>query len=291
VRVNICVYPGGPRGEVALPRRDEAAPGNCIRAARRVGAVYSRIHLLGLPLAAVTSQELVEIVSTSLKEGRGGWIITANVDYLLHFHSDEEAARMHREADVVVADGIPLLWAARLQGTPLPGRVAGADLVWQLAAAAARGGHSLFLLGGAPGTAEKACDRFRTLHPELRIAGSLSPRISTFPTAEEVTGVRSELERAQPDLVYVALGWPKQERLIQALRVAFPRTWWVGVGASLSFVGGDVRRAPTWMQRIGLEWLYRLLQEPRRLAPRYLMRDLPFAARLLLGSWRERRGR
>jgi N-acetylglucosaminyldiphosphoundecaprenol N-acetyl-beta-D-mannosaminyltransferase len=262
---------------------------NSTLASPPVGRVYPRIELLGLPLAEITSQELVEAVSKALEAGRGGWIITANVDHLAHYRSDEAAARMYHEADFVVADGMPLLWATRLRGTPLPGRVAGADLVWSLAGAAAGSGFSLYLLGGAPGAAEKAEARFRARFPGLHIAGVSSPQVSAVPTGDELEAIRTELERTRPDLVYVALGAPKQERLIQHLRPLFPGIWWVGVGVSLSFVAGEIKRAPVWMQRVGLEWFHRLLQEPRRLASRYLARNLPFAARLLVQSWREGR--
>jgi N-acetylglucosaminyldiphosphoundecaprenol N-acetyl-beta-D-mannosaminyltransferase len=109
------------------------------------------------------------------------------------------------------------------------------------------------------------------------------------PTVAELQDVRTALAAAPPDLVYVGLGAPKEELLISNLRPNFPRTWWMGVGISLSFMSGAVRRAPSWMQRTGLEWLHRLAQEPRRLARRYLLEDLPFALRLLTWSWRNRR--
>jgi N-acetylglucosaminyldiphosphoundecaprenol N-acetyl-beta-D-mannosaminyltransferase len=244
------------------------------------------VELFGLRLAALTARQLVARVADELERGHGCWIITANVDHLLHTRSDESLARAYHQADLVVADGMPVLWAARLQRTPLPERIAGADLVWMLAEAAAERGFSLYLLGGAPGAASGARARFLERFPGLRIAGISSPVISPHPTPAEIAEVRAELERAKPDLVYVALGAPKQERLIQALRGFFPSKSWIGVGVSLSFVAGDLRRAPTWMQRVGLEWLHRLFQEPSRLAPRYLVRNLPLAAKLLARSWR-----
>ena len=111
-----------------------------------------------------------------------------------------------------------------------------------------------------------------------------------MPAPAELDPLKAELIRARPDLVYVGLGAPKTERVIATLRTTLPAAWWIGVGISLSFMAGDVRRAPSWMQRAGLEWLHRLVQEPRRLARRYLLEDLPFAARLLISA-RRRRGR
>jgi len=247
------------------------------------------IELLGMRLARVTRPELEDTVVRSLREGRGGWIITANVDHLLRHTSNAEVAALNEKADLVVADGMPLLWAARLQATPLPGRVAGSDLVWTLAGCAARNDFSLFLLGGAPGAATGAAKRFRERWPALRIAGIASPLVSDVPTPEQLEDLRGELQRAKPDLVYVALGAPKQERVIAALRPALPGAWWIGVGIGLGFVAGNPKRAPLWMQSLGLEWFHRLLQEPRRLMRRYFLEDLPFTFRLLVHAWRVRR--
>jgi N-acetylglucosaminyldiphosphoundecaprenol N-acetyl-beta-D-mannosaminyltransferase len=226
---------------------------------------------------------VVERAFAGLARGHGGWIVTVNVDHLRRYGRDRELARMCAEAELRVADGVPLLWAARLCGAPFPDRVAGSDLVWLLAERAARDGRSLYLLGGEPGAAEAAARRLCERWPALRIAGCSSPRLAASPAPAEIAGVARALEAAAPDLVYVALGAPKQERWIHALRPRLPRAWWIGVGISLSFIGGDVARAPLWMQRSGLEWVHRLAQEPGRLARRYLAEDLPFALGLL---WR-----
>lgn len=246
------------------------------------------IDLEGLPLARLGRHEVVDHVFQALSEGIGGWIITPNVDHLRRYWSDPGVRRLFEDASLIVADGVPLIWAARLQGTPLPDRVAGSDLVWLLAERAARESRSLYLLGGNPGVAEESGRRLVARFPDLRLAGFSSPRVSAEPTESELASVRASLEQAIPDLVYVALGAPKQERLIARLRTAFPRTWWIGIGVSLSFIAGEVNRAPSWMQRVGLEWVHRMFQEPRRLAGRYLVDDLPFILRFLVRSWRRR---
>jgi N-acetylglucosaminyldiphosphoundecaprenol N-acetyl-beta-D-mannosaminyltransferase len=179
---------------------------------------------------------------------------------------------------------MPLLWASRLQGTPLPERVAGSELIYTLTAAAAEAGRSVFLLGGNPGAAERAGEELRRRNPTLKLAGTRCPPFGFEKDSASVDEITGALEAARPDVVFVCLGFPKQERLIERIRARLPTAWFLGVGISLSFVCGDIRRAPRWMQRIGLEWVHRLAQEPTRLFRRYVLHDIPFAFRLIVSA-------
>ena len=179
---------------------------------------------------------------------------------------------------------MPLIWASRIQGTPLPGRVAGSDLVTSLSVAAGQGGRSAYLIGGAPGTAEAAASVLQHRCSGLKVAGTYCPRVGFQNDPDQMAGIERRLCEARPDIIYVALGSPKQEWLISRLRDRLPGSWWLGVGISFSFLCGDVRRAPRWMQRTGLEWVHRLVQEPRRLAKRYLIQGIPFAGSLFVGA-------
>lgn len=248
----------------------------------------SSVQLAGLPIAAVRRAHLVEAVFDGLARGEGGWIVTANVDFLRLAAQRPEVHALFREADWILADGMPLLWAARAGGQPLPERIAGSDLVVDLAARAAQTGRRLFLLGGEADTAEEAAARLRAAYPRLEIAGTASPRLSDVPAAEELHEARRLVEAARPDLVYAAFGAPKQEYVIRALRPSAPRAWWIGCGISLAFLAGHVKRAPGWMQRTGLEWVHRMAQEPGRLWRRYLLHDVGFALRLLIAARRDR---
>lgn len=245
-------------------------------------AAPSRVELCGMPVDVVTEREVVARVSGALEREAGGWVITANLDHLRHYARNASLRGPFLEADLVVADGMPLVWASRLAGSPLPERVAGSDLIWALCREAARSGRSVFFLGGAPGAAEGAVGVLRGIHPEMRVAGVYSPPFGFDANAAEHERIRSELQAARPDLVLVALSFPLQEQLIARLRPELPGTWFVGVGISFSFVAGEVRRAPVPLQQMGLEWLHRLVMEPRRLASRYLRHGLPFATRLAL---------
>lgn len=238
-------------------------------------------------LHAITEQRAMEHILSELDAGRGGMLVTPNLDHLYRCVNDLSFAALVAEADLVVADGMPLVWAAKIQGTPLPARVAGSDLIWSLSESAARRGRSVYLLGGDPGTAEKAARILSEKYENLRVAGTMCPPIGFERDEHEIARIINALATARPDIVYVALGSPKQERLICRIRKSLPQAWWLGVGISFSFVCGDVRRAPRWMQKTGLEWVHRLIQEPRRLFKRYMVVGIPFAARLLVTSaWR-----
>jgi N-acetylglucosaminyldiphosphoundecaprenol N-acetyl-beta-D-mannosaminyltransferase len=236
--------------------------------------------VLGMPLARATEGEILDHIFVSLARGEGGWLVTANLDFLRRHARDPAARSLYAEADVAVADGMPLVWAARLQGDRLPERVAGSSLIWLIAERAAREGRSLYFLGGDPETNEKAAAVLAGRWPTFKLAGTASPRVSSPPTAAELATFAPDVVRARPDVLLVGMGSPKQEHVIRALRAELPACWMIGVGQSFSFVAGTVRRAPVWMQRVGLEWTWRLGQEPGRLARRYLLEDLPFAGEL-----------
>jgi N-acetylglucosaminyldiphosphoundecaprenol N-acetyl-beta-D-mannosaminyltransferase len=244
-----------------------------------------------MPLARLDENSLLDHLFSELSAGRGGWLVTANLDFLRRYSKDPEIRQLYGSADLTVADGMPLVWASGLLGDPLPGRVAGSALIYRFAERAAREGRSMYLLGGDAGAGEAAARVLCGRAPGLQIVGHSAPRYSSVPTRAELDSTLADLRRAKPDLLLVGLGSPKQERLIQALRPNFPGVWMVGVGISFSFVAGRVARAPAWMRKSGLEWVHRLAQEPRRLARRYLIDDLPFAAELFARVlWTRTRG-
>jgi N-acetylglucosaminyldiphosphoundecaprenol N-acetyl-beta-D-mannosaminyltransferase len=242
----------------------------------------------GLQIAVVDSAGLIDHVLGALAAGRGGWLVTANLDFACRYARDPESRALYDAADIRVADGMPLVWAARLQGGPVLTRVAGSSLVWDLAARAAAEGRSLYMLGGAGDSAARAAEVLRARWPALRVAASSGGAISLPPDPAQIEALAQSLGPAAPDILLVGLGSPKQEHVIRALRPRLPGTWMLGVGISFSFIAGDVSRAPMWMQRTGLEWVHRLCQEPRRLAKRYLYDDLPFAAGMFARALRRR---
>lgn len=318
----------------------------------------------GVRFDALDEAAVVRRIVGEARAGRGGCVVTANLDHVRRYRRDPAYRAVVDAADLVVADGMPVIWASRVQGTPLPERVAGSSLTWSLSRAAGEAGLSVFLLGGNPGVAERAGAKLEQECPGLRVAGTRCPPVGFENDPAEMAAIEADLRSSGADLVYVALGSPKQERLIERLRRGrgegsgdsatgnrqsedgaepdlpaaaapdggspfpnaasnagcrmpdlalpdasppspgcripdpecrpglLPGAWWLGVGISLSFVTGEVRRAPVWMQRMGLEWVDRLRQEPRRLFRRYVVEGVPFAATLLAGAaWRRVTGR
>ena len=269
----------------AAPRASGATRTQAPRTqARRQRPSFPMVQLLGVELHAISEKRTIDHILDELDAGNGGVVVTPNLDHLRRCTRDLSFNALVAEADLVVADGMPLIWASKLQGTPLPQRVAGSDLIKSLSVAAATRGRSVYLLGGAPGTAEAAANVLKSLEPTLAIAGYCCPNFGFEKDDREIGKIVNQLVEAKPDIIYVALGSPKQEYLIQRIRRFLPSAWWIGVGVSFSFLCGEVKRAPIWMQRIGLEWVHRFCQEPRRLFHRYFVVGIPFGAKLLVRS-------
>lgn len=248
-----------------------------------------RPRLAGLDFDPLSEKQVVGQIIEGLAEGRGGRIVTANIDVCHRVSKDQTAYDLVREASMVVADGMPVVWAARLSGHPLPERVTGSSLIYVVSAAAARHGRSVYLLGGEPGVAERAATELARRFPGLRVAGTDAPPAGFETRPGELAAARSRVTAARPDVVFVGLGFPKQERVIAQIVPGLPGTWFIGCGAAIPFAAGALPRAPRWMQQAGLEWAHRLVTEPRRLFRRYLVDDLPFAVRLLVSSAAARR--
>jgi N-acetylglucosaminyldiphosphoundecaprenol N-acetyl-beta-D-mannosaminyltransferase len=237
----------------------------------------------GVPFAPLTFAQTVEQVGALVKAGRPSFFITMNL------HSAKVAATHPRfqqaiqEAAFVVADGMPLVWASRLAGTPLPERVTGSDLFPALCQQAARKGHRVFLLGGAPGIADAAAQNLSETYPGLQIVGTESPPFRDL-TAEEEAQLNARIRAAMPHVLFVTFGQPKGELWILDHYRNLGVPVCVQVGAALDFAAGRVPRAPRWLQKAGMEWTYRLYREPRRLCRRYLQ-DFRFFLGKLWEDW------
>jgi len=227
------------------------------------------VEVFGLPILPVTFEEAVDEVDRLIAKREPNYFITANLHYAMLSDSDPRLAAVNRDAAFLVADGFPLLLAARLQGRPLPQRVTGSDMIYALCERAAERGHRVFFLGGAPGVADAAASELKRRYPGLIVAGVEVPPFRTL-SEEENARICKRIAEAGTDLLLVALGQPKGELWLWENREALGVPAAVQLGASFDFVAGRVKRAPRWIQRLNLEWAYRMLGEPRRLGPRYV---------------------
>jgi N-acetylglucosaminyldiphosphoundecaprenol N-acetyl-beta-D-mannosaminyltransferase len=234
----------------------------------------------------VTIQDALDRIGDLIHAGRGGYVVTPNVDHIVVARRDAELREAYRRAALSLADGQPVLWMARLLGSPLPEKVSGSDLIGPLMTRAAREGWRVFLFGASGAVSAAARAELLRGEPRLQIVGCDTsvwhPEETGTPAA---SAVAEAIRQSGAELVIVALGNPKQERWMLRHAERIRPAVAVGLGGSLDFVAGAVRRAPRWMSDAGVEWVYRLIQEPRRLAYRYLVRDaqiLPIFAEEIL---------
>jgi len=243
-------------------------------------SISNSIWALGLPLVPLTTRQAVQAVDGLVQARKPSYFITANLNYSMLTHRHEDLREINRQAAFILADGMPLVWTARWWGTPLPERVAGSDLIFELCRLAAERGYRVYLLGAHLSTAQKAAATLVARYPGLQIVGTASPQLRDLSEAENAAVV-AQVREARPDLLFVALGQPKGERWIYTYHRDLEVPVSLQVGAALDFVAGRIRRAPTWLRQHGWEWAFRLFLEPRRLARRYLENGLFFISKAL----------
>jgi exopolysaccharide biosynthesis WecB/TagA/CpsF family protein len=244
------------------------------------------VPVLGVPVDDLTLDETVDVIGDLVEAGRAAGrthqVATVNVDFVVNALGQPDLHEILRRTELAIPDGKPLVWVSALAGTAIRERTAGADLVGALAARAATTGWRILLFGGAPGVADAARERLQERHPGADVLAAEAPMIDADGTTDETTLDR--LAELRADIVCVALGNPKQERWIARHRERVGAPVYVGVGGTLDFIVGRTKRAPAWMQRVGLEWLHRALSEPRRLAARYAKDIVVFVPRALLAA-------
>ena len=259
-----------------------------IAAAPEQSNLLPTVSIGGVRFVSVSADVFVRFVVAETQSGQAGWVVTPNIDILRRHQNDSSFRCLVAPATQFVADGMPIVWASRILGTPLPERIAGSDLFVSLCEAADRASIPILMIGGAARSAEQAAAVLIRRHPKLNIAGQYCPPVGFEANAAELERIAALVSRTESCFIFVGLGSPKQELLIAQMRHLAPRAWWFGVGVSFSFVAGDILRAPEWMQTNGLEWLYRLIQEPKRLFRRYMLHGVPFTIGLILQAGGQR---
>lgn len=232
-----------------------------------------RIKFMNTELDNLTMDETLQIVDNLIKEERCGYVVTPNVDHIVQLENDKELQEVYANSSLILTDGKPLLWIASLYGTPIKEKISGSDLFPALCDMAAQKGYKMFFLGAAEGVAEKAAKNLSDRYRGLQIVGTYSPPFGFEENIEEIEKIKVMIKRANPHILVVGLGCPKQEKFMYhySKELGVPISF--GFGASFDFEAGNIKRAPKWMANHGFEWLFRITQDPKRMMKRYFIDD------------------
>lgn len=234
----------------------------------------NRIKLLNIEVDNLNMKEAIKAIDDLIIKRKPSYVVTPNVDHIVKLEKDSEFQEVYRDADLILTDGMPLIWISKLKGNPIKEKVSGSDLFPEVCSLAAEKGYSIFLLGAAEGVANKAAQNLVEKFEGLKIAGTYSPSYGFERNEDEITNIIERINDVKPDILAVGLGAPKQEKFIHQYRDELNVPVSLAIGASIDFEAGNIDRAPRWMQKCGLEWFYRLCKEPRRMFKRYLVDDL-----------------
>jgi N-acetylglucosaminyldiphosphoundecaprenol N-acetyl-beta-D-mannosaminyltransferase len=221
----------------------------------------------------LTMQETLDTIDALIQKKKNAYIVTPNVDHIVQLERGGELCEVYKNADLILTDGKPLLWIAKWYGTPIKEKISGSDLFPLLCKMAAEKGYKMFFLGAAEGVAAKAAENLMSRYPGLNVVGSYSPPFGFEENEAEIQKIETMIKTAEPEILIVGLGCPKQELFILHHKDTLGVPISLGLGASLDFEAGNIKRAPKWMANHGLEWLFRITQDPKRMAKRYLVDD------------------
>lgn len=233
----------------------------------------SNINFLNTKVDNLTMAEALSEIDKLTRTHTRNYIVTPNVDHIVRMETDKEFKEIYDNACLVLTDGTPLIWISKLLRNPIKEKVSGSDLFPKVCELAAQRGYKVFLLGAAEGIAEIAATKLTAKFSGLNIVGTFSPKIGFENDNEQLSEVFDLINSTKPDILFLGLGTPKQEKFYYKHRSKMDVPMTLAVGASIDFEAGNVKRAPQWMQRFGLEWFYRLCKEPKRMFKRYIVDD------------------
>lgn len=234
----------------------------------------NRIRFFNIYIDNITMNEAIEKIKCIISSQKPGYVVTPNVDHIVKLSQDEEFLKVYQEADLVLTDGTPLIWISKLLKRPIKEKISGSDLFPQICKLASENHYKVFLLGAAEGIGAAAAENMVKLYPGINIVGTYSPRFGFENNGEEINKIIRIVRAANPDILIVGLGAPKQEKFIYKYKEHFGVPVSLALGASIDFMAGNIKRAPKWVSQMGLEWFYRFLREPRRLFKRYFVDDM-----------------
>ncbi len=248
-----------------------------------------KVNICNVSIDNVTMQETLAAIERFISAGKPVYLTNPNVDIVIKYNSDPEFKRYYDEGALCTVDGTPIMWAAKFLGTPLKEKVSGSDLVPKVCELSNRKGYKLFFMGGRPGAADAARITLLKTLPNLKVVGTYAPPFGFEHDEAELQKISRMIKEVKPDILFVGLGAPKQERWIKKYHKELGVPVCMGVGVTFEFIAGIVKRAPKWMQSAGLEWFWRLCMEPGRLWKRYLIDDTQFFWLLLKQKFQKAR--
>lgn len=229
----------------------------------------ARIKFLNTYVDNLSMEEAVACTEQLIVQDGCAYIVTPNLDHIVLMEEDEEFAKVYQNADLILTDGKPLIWISKMLKNPIKEKISGSDFFPEMCKMCAQKGYSIFILGAAEGVAEEAAKNLCKKYQGLNIAGTYSPPIGFEKDLAELDKIRDVLSVAKPDVLAVSLGSPKGEKFLHKHLEEYKISLGISIGATIDFEAGNVRRAPKWMSNGGLEWLFRITQDPKRLIKRY----------------------
>lgn len=230
----------------------------------------SKIDLLNIKVDNLTMNQAIERIDELILEKKNSYIVTPNIDCIIKVENDAMFKEIYEHADLVLTDGKPLIWISKIKRNPIVEKVSGSDLFPKVCELAAKKQYKIFILGAKEGVAEEAAIRLRRQYSKIQVVDTLSPSFGFEKNIDEIQDIISRVKKANPDILVISLGSPKGEKFLYKYKEQLGVPISMQVGAAVDFIAGNVKRAPKWMSDCGLEWLYRTVQEPRRLAKRYI---------------------
>lgn len=234
----------------------------------------ARIKFMNTCIDNLTMSETLNEIDKLIQKKICSYVVTPNVDHIVRLEKDEELQKVYKNASLILIDGKPLIWISKWYKTPIKEKISGSDLFPKVCELAANKNYTMYLLGAAEGVADTAAKNLMKKYPGLNVVGTYSPPFGFEKNEQEMIKIKTQIQEVHPDILIVGLGCPKQEKFMyyHCKELGVPISF--GLGASIDFEAGNIKRAPKWMSNHGLEWLYRFSKEPKRLFKRYFVDDL-----------------
>lgn len=234
----------------------------------------ARIKFMNTCIDNLTMSETLNEIDKLIQKKNCSYVVTPNVDHIVRLEKDVELQKVYKNASLILTDGKPLIWISKWYRTPIKEKISGSDLFPKVCELAANKNYTMYLLGAAEGVADTAARNLMKKYPGLNIVGTYSPPFGFEKNEQEINKIKAQIKDVHPDILIVGLGCPKQEKFMyyHCKELGVPISF--GLGASIDFEAGNIKRAPKWMSEHGLEWLYRITQDPKRLVKRYLVDDM-----------------